>query len=100
MEIPPNVHSTASVKKTTEGDRAFTRRVTRVRTTTIKGTIKNSIEIPSKDSRDRRVNMGVKIIQKEVMIRVAVRTIDGTDMESLVPEGELALEETINRIRP
>jgi len=44
--------------------------------------------------------MGVKIIQKEVMIRVAVRTIDGTDMESLVLEGELALEETINRIRP
>ena len=86
--------------KRPQRETAFTRRVTRVRTTTIKGTIKNSIEIPSKDSRDRRVNMGVKIIQKEVMIRVAVRTIDGTDMESLVLEGELALEETINRIRP
>lgn len=100
MEIPPNVHSTASVKKTTERDRALTRRVTRIRTTTIKGTIKNSIEIPSKDSRNRRVNTGVKIIQKEVTIRVAVRTIDGTDTESLVPEGELTLKETTSRIRP
>lgn len=100
MEIPPNVHSTASVKKTTERDRAFPRRVTRIRTAPIKGTIKNIIEVPSKDNRDRRVNTGVKIIQKEITIRVAIRTINRTDTESLVLEGELALKETTSRIRP
>ena len=100
MKIPPNIHDTASIKKTTKRNRAFPRRVTRVRTTTIKGPIKNSIEITSKDSRDRRINLGMKIIQKEITIGIVVGTIGGTNTKSLVLEGKLALKEATSRIRP
>lgn len=100
MKIPPNVHSTASIKKTTKRSRAFPRRVTGVRTTTVKGPAENSIEITSKDGRDRRINLGMKIIQKEITIRITVRTINGTNTKSLVLERKLTLKEATSRIRP
>jgi len=100
VKISPHVDNTTRLKEVAKGGRALPRGVRRVRATTIKGTIKNSIEISSQNSRHRGINLGMEVIQELITSRVAIWTVNTTDTKGFSKKGELTLKKTTIIITP
>ncbi|RMX55510.1 hypothetical protein pdam_00025719 [Pocillopora damicornis] len=100
MEIPPNVNSATGIEKVPERRKTLTRRVRWVRTETVNRPIKNRVEIATKDGRNRRIHLHMKIIEKLVPCRVAIRRINTTHTKRFTTKHEFTLEITANAITP
>ena len=72
MEIPPDIDDTTVFEKIFKRGRTVTRGDGQATTRTIQGTVKNFVEIPTKNCRDRGINLGMKINKELVPCRVAV----------------------------
>jgi len=100
VKVSPHINDTTQLKEVPKGGGALPRGVRRVRATTIKGTIKDSVEISSQNSRHRGINLGMEVIQELITSRVAVWTVNTTDTKGFTKKGELTLKKTTIIITP
>jgi len=100
VKISPHIDNTTRLKKVRKGGRTLPRGIRRVRATTIKGTIKNSFEISSQNSRHRGINLGMEVIQELITSRGAIWTVNTTDAKGFAKIGELTLKKTTIIITP
>ena len=91
MEIPPDIDDTTVFEKIFKRGRTVTRGDGQATPRTIQGTVKNFVEIPTKNRRDRGINLGMKINKEPVPRRVAVGGIHTTDTKGLAKERKFNL---------
>ena len=100
MKIPPNIGSTARIKKTPEERRTFTRGVRWVKTNPVNRTVKDRVKVAGKNSRHRGINLRMKIIQELIPSRVAIGSINRTNPKRLMKKRKLTLKVTAINITP
>ena len=90
MEIPPDIDDTTVIEKIFKRGRTVTRGDGQATTRTIQGMVKNFVEIPTKNCRDRGINLGMQI-NKELVPRRVVVGLHTTDTKGLAKERKFNL---------
>ena len=92
MEATPDVNNPAGVKQPSEGQGALSGDIVHHGTSRVQGVVEDGVKVATQNGRNLGVDLGNKLIKKEITRGVAIGCVCTKDTETRILEGELGEE--------